>query len=265
MIVGQTIAIIGSGLIGSAVARLSVAAGFNVVLSNSRGPATLAKLVAELGPSARAASPVEAAQAGDLVVVAVPLSAFRHLPVETLIGKTVIDTMNYYPFRDGQMPDIDAAKLTTSELVQQHLQGAKVVKALHNQDSIHLLTNARPHGDANRTTLPIAGDDAGAKWKVAEFLNAIGYNSIDTGSLSESWRIEPGTPIYVWPYAPRVPDGLSEEDAKRFFMDTPGDPVSPSQARDLVAKAVRRHPIGGFPQDLPPVWVAVISDLQKSQ
>lgn len=163
----QTIGFIGSGMIGSALARLAVAAGYNVVLSNSRGPDTLAELIEELGPHARAASIVEAAEAGDLVVATVPMSAYRSLPVDALKGKIVIDTMNYYPSRDGQMPDIDAAKLTTSELIQQHLKGAKVVKALHNLDFHHLFTNARPHGDANRTTLPIAGDDAEAKCSVS--------------------------------------------------------------------------------------------------
>jgi predicted dinucleotide-binding enzyme len=256
----QTIGFIGTGMIGSALARLAVAAGYNVVLSNSRGPDTLAELVKELGPRARAASIVEAAEAGDLVVATVPMSAYQNLPIEPLKGKVVIDTMNYYPHRDGQIPDIDAAKLTTSELIQKHLKGAKVVKALHNLDFHHLFTNARPRGDANRTTLPIAGDDAEAKKKVAQFMDAIGYDSIDVGSLSESWRIEPGTPIYVWPYVPKIPDGLSEEEAKRFYLETSGDPVSATQAKDLVAKAVRSQPVGGFAEALPREHIALVTE-----
>ncbi len=261
----QTIGIIGSGLIGTGIARLAVTAGFNVVLSNSRGPETLGELIAELGPHTRAATTIEAVKTGDLIVAAVPLLAYDKLPVAALKGKIVIDTMNYYPMREGQMPDIDAGTLTTSELVQQHLKSAKVVKALHNQDSVHLFKNARPPGDAHRTTLPIAGDDVEAKENVAEFMDAIGYDSIDIGALSESWRIEPGTPIYVWPYAPKVPEGLSEEEAKRYYLDTPSKPVSVIQAKNLVEKAVRKRPIGGFPEDLPPVWIAIISDLQKSK
>ena len=100
-------------------------AGLNVVLGNSRGPETLADLVGELGDHARAATPEEAARAGDLVVVATPLKAYEKLPADSLKGKIVIDTMNYYPIREGQMPILDAAKLTSSELVQQHLKGAR--------------------------------------------------------------------------------------------------------------------------------------------
>ncbi len=261
----QTIGFIGSGMIGGSLARLAVAAGFNVVLSNSRGPDTLAELVAELGDRARAATPGEAAEAGDLVVAAVPLKAYRSLPVNSLRGKVVIDTMNYYPSRDGHMPDIDAAKLTTSELVQQHLQGAKVVKALHNLDFHHLFTNARPRGDANRTTLPIAGDDAEAKEKVAQFMDAIGYDAIDIGPLSESWRIEPGTPIYVWPYVPTIPDGLNEKEARRLYLEMSGAPVSRDQARELVAKAVRSRPVGGFVEALPPVHLALVTEAMSKQ
>jgi hypothetical protein len=206
-----------------------------------------------------------AAEAGDLVVATVPLKAYRSLPVDSLRGKVVIDTMNYYPSRDCQMPDIDAAKLTTSELVQQQLQGAKVVKALHNLDFHHLLTNACPRGDANRTTLPIAGDDAEAKEKVAHFMDAIGYDSIDIGPLSESWRIEPGTPIYVWPYVPRIPDGLSEAEARRVYLETSGAPVSRDQARELVAKAVRSRPVGGFAEVLPPVHLVLVAEAMNKQ
>src|SRR3954452_8127752 len=107
-----TVGLIGSGKIGGTVARLAVAAGYDVVLSNSRGPDTLADLVAELGPRARAATPAEAAAAGDLVVVTVPLKAYREVPVEPLRGKVVIDTNNYYPQRDGQIPELDDESTT---------------------------------------------------------------------------------------------------------------------------------------------------------
>jgi 8-hydroxy-5-deazaflavin:NADPH oxidoreductase len=261
----QTIGFIGSGMIGSVLARLAVAAGFNVVVSNSRGPDTLADFVAELGPLARAARIVEAAEAGDLVVAAVPMSAYTSLPAEALRGKVVIDTMNYYPERDGQIPDIDAAKLTTSEMIQQHLEGSKVVKALHNLDFHHLFTNARPRGDANRTTLPLAGDDAEAKERVAQFMDAIGYDSIDIGSLSESWRIEPGTPIYVWPYVPKIPEGWSEEEAKRWYLEKSGEQVSAAQAKELVAKASRTHPVGGFIDELPPQHITLVTEVMSGR
>ncbi len=253
----QTIGFIGGGAIASALARLSVAAGLNVAMSNSRGPETLADLVRQLGDHARAATPEEAARAADLVLLATPFDAYDKLPIEPFESKIVIDTTNYYPIRDGQIPVLDSAELTASELVQQHLKGARVVKALNHLDSSHLFLNARPHEKLNRTTLPVAGDDSQAKQTVMKFMDKIGYNTIDIGPLSEGWRMEPGTPIHVWPYAPKVPEGLADEEAQDWFQRTPGTPVSVDQAKELVAKAVRKFPVGGFPEYLPPVLIAI--------
>jgi predicted dinucleotide-binding enzyme len=122
--------------------------------------------------------------------------------------------MNYYPIRDNQIPILDAAKLISSELVQQHLKGAKVFKALNNLDTPHLFINARPYYKSNRARLPIAGDDSEAKEAVMKFMDNIGYNAIDIGLLSESWRIEPGTPIHVRSYAPKAPEALSGKRAR---------------------------------------------------
>src|SRR5881398_2729153 len=123
-----TIGIIGAGHIGSQIARLAVANGYKVVISNSRGPETLSALIAELGPKARAATAVEAAQAGDIVVVSVPLKNYRQVPIAPLAGKIVIDTNNYYPERDGHIPELDNESTTTAELLQAHLPTSKVVK-----------------------------------------------------------------------------------------------------------------------------------------
>jgi predicted dinucleotide-binding enzyme len=254
----NTIGIIGSGGIGGVVAQLAAAAGFKVVVSNSRGPHTLQSQVAELGAGARAATPEQAAADSDVVVVATPLGAFDKLPVEALAGKTVIDMMNYYPIREGQIAVLDRGEMTSSEMVQRHLPGSKVVKALHNQDAPHLLINARPNEAAGRTTLPVGGDDAAAKSTVISFLGRIGYDAIDAGSLAESWRVEPGTPIYVWPYAPEVPAGLSGEEAEVFYVTTPGPRVTAAEAQPLVSRAVRPVRVGGFPEELPPVWVTVV-------
>jgi len=125
----QTIGIIGAGHIGGQIARLAVAKGYRVVISNSRGPETLSSLVAELGPAARAATPAEAARAGDIVLVSVPLKHYRSVPVEPLAGKIVMDTNNYYPQRDGQIPELDNESTTTAELLQTHLLTSNVVKA----------------------------------------------------------------------------------------------------------------------------------------
>jgi 8-hydroxy-5-deazaflavin:NADPH oxidoreductase len=192
----STIGFIGSGHIGSTLARLAVAAGYQVVVSNSRGPETLADLVTELGPNARAATAAEAAQAGDLIVVSVPLRAYLDIPVEPLAGKTVIDTCNYYPERDGHIAELDAATTTSSELVQKHLPASHVVKLFNNIFFQTLSTLPRPAGAPDRTSLPIAGDDANAKAEVTTFLNAIGYDALDAGPLAEGWHWQPGTPAY---------------------------------------------------------------------
>lgn len=191
-----TIGFIGSGHIGSQVARLAIAHGYGVVMSNSRGPETLAALVAELGPKARAATPAEAAKAGDLVVVTVPLKNYRQVPVEPLAGKIVIDTNNYYPQRDGHIPELDAESTTTSELLQAHLPTSKVVKAFNHIYAAQVTTDGRPAGTPNRRGLVIAGNDPTAKATVAKLLDEFGYDAVDAGPLSESWRIQRDTPGY---------------------------------------------------------------------
>ena len=201
----QTIGLIGSGNIGSVVARLAVAAGYDVVLSNSRGPETLSALVSELGPRARAATPAEAAAAGDIVVVTVPLRAYKSVPALPLAGKVVIDTNNYYPERDGRISELDSGVATVSGLLQQHLGTAKVVKTFNNIFYKHLASLSCPTGTADRSALPIAGDDAAAKAVVTAFLDAIGYDAVDAGPLSESWRFERDMPAYGLLYFSKMP------------------------------------------------------------
>ena len=191
-----TLGLIGAGHIGSQVARLAVANGYSVVISNSRGPETLADLVKELGPRARAATPTEAATAGDLVVVTVPLKNYKSVPVEPLAGKVVIDTNNYYPQRDGQIPELDNESTTTAELLQAHLPKSKVVKAFNHIYAAELTTHGQPSGTANRRALVIAGDDPGAKATVTRMLDAFGFDTVDAGALREGWRIQRDTPGY---------------------------------------------------------------------
>jgi predicted dinucleotide-binding enzyme len=220
-----TVGFIGSGHIGGTVARLSVAAGHQVVLSNSRGPETLKDLVAELGPLARAATGPEAAQAGDLVVVSIPFHAYASVPAGPLAGKVVLDTCNYYPSRDGQIAILDERGQTSSELLQQHLKGASVVKVFNNIFSAHLLSLSRPATAADRSYLPISGDDAAAKAAVTEFLDSIGYGAVDAGSLAASWRQEPGTPVYGPPYGE--------------FSDPQGTPAGQAAIRQALEQASR--------------------------
>jgi predicted dinucleotide-binding enzyme len=191
-----TIGLIGAGHIGSQVARLAVKSGYDVVISNSRGPATLSELVKELGPKARAGTALDAAQAGDIVVVSVPLKNYRSVPVEPLVGKIVIDTNNYYPQRDGQIPELDDESTTTAELLQAHLPKSKVVKAFNHIYAAELTTHGQPEGSPNRRALVIAGDDAAAKKTVTRLLNEFGFDTVDAGPLKEGWRIQRDTPGY---------------------------------------------------------------------
>ncbi|MFJ8158921.1 NADPH-dependent F420 reductase [Streptomyces sp. NPDC094468] len=235
----RTLGLIGSGMIGGTLARLAVNAGWDVVLSNSRGPETLADLVAELGEHARAATPAEAARAGDIVVATVPLFALEKLPAAELAGKTVIDTLNYYPERDGNLPVLDNDEVTSSELVQRHLSGSRVVKAFNNIGAKQLGSLARPAGAPDRSGLPIAGDDPEAKGEVMELLDALGYDAVDVAPLAESWRSGPNTQLYCLPYFGEVPAGLSGEEMMRWIFETPGAPVPVERVRELAASAVR--------------------------
>jgi predicted dinucleotide-binding enzyme len=196
-----TVGFIGSGNIGGTVAGLAVAAGYQVVLSNSRGPDTLSELAATLGPLARAATPAEAAAAGDLVVVSIPLRAYRAVPAGPLAGKVVMDTNNYYPQRDGHIAELDDGSSTGPELLQAHLGTAQVVKVFNNIYFEYLRELARPAGAPDRSALPIAGDSAGAKAAVTAFLDAIGYDAVDAGPLGEGGRrFQVDTPAYGRPY-----------------------------------------------------------------
>jgi 8-hydroxy-5-deazaflavin:NADPH oxidoreductase len=192
----KTIGLIGAGHIGSQLARLAVANGYNVVISNSRGPETLSDLIAELGPKAKAATPTQAGAAGDIVVVSVPLKNYRDVPVEPLKGKIVIDTNNYYPQRDGHIPELDNESTTTAELLQAHLPTSKVVKAFNHIYASELTTHGQPAGSANRRALVVAGNDAAAKATVATLIDQFGFDTVDAGPLSESWRIQRDTPGY---------------------------------------------------------------------
>lgn len=191
-----TIGFIGAGHIGGQLARLAVAHGYDVVLSNSRGPESLAGLVRELGPRARAATAEQAAQAGDLVVVTIPLKVYRSVPVAPLAGKIVIDTNNYYPQRDGHIRELDDESTTTAELLQAHLPTSKVVKAFNHIQAAHLTAHAQAPGTPNRRALVIAGDDADAKATVARLIDQFGFDTVDAGPLSEGWRIQRDTPGY---------------------------------------------------------------------
>jgi hypothetical protein len=196
----STIGIIGAGHIGGQLARLAVQNGYRLVISNSRGPETLQDLVGELGEHATAATAAEAAAAGDVVVVTIPLKNIGAVPVAPLEGKLVIDTNNYYPERDGRIVALDDATSTTAGLLQDHLPASKVVKAFNHIYSADLTTVGTPTGTDGRRALAIFGNDGDARATVAALLDEFGFDAVDGGAVTESWRSERDQPAYVKPF-----------------------------------------------------------------
>jgi predicted dinucleotide-binding enzyme len=191
-----TIGFIGAGRIGSNVARAAIAQGYDVVLANSRGPETLSELVTELGAHASAATTAEAAEAGDFVVVTIPFHSALTVPVAPLVGKVVIDTNNYYFERDGHIDEIDNHAITPSGMLQRHLVGARVAKGFNHIQSDQILTDALPAGTPGRRALATASDFPDAIELVTRFFDEIGFDTVNVGPLSESWRIDRDTPGY---------------------------------------------------------------------
>lgn len=188
------IGIIGAGYIGRALARLGVQSGCDVMISNSRGPETLGSAKSAIG--CKIGTLEEAAAFGDVVAIAIPFGRFRSLPVAPFVGKIILDANNYYPDRDGVMPELENRETTTSELMAQHLKGARVVKAFNAILEKHLDTDGRPAGSPDRRALPLAGDDLEAKRVVAEVYDRFGFDAVDAGALSEGWRFERARPAY---------------------------------------------------------------------
>ena len=177
------IGIIGSGNIGTAVATRLVTAGHHVRLINSRGPESLAALEQELGENASAGTVEDAARFGEVVIVATPLAALDTLPAQALRAKIVVDANNYYPGRDGRIARLDEGELGSSELLAEHLPGARVVKAFNTMWSENLLHKAVPHDALERVALPVAGDDPQAKQIVSGLIDEMGFDPVDAGSL----------------------------------------------------------------------------------
>jgi predicted dinucleotide-binding enzyme len=192
-----TIGIIGAGHIGSQIARKAVELGYDVVISNSRGPETLADLTAELGPRARAATAAEAAAAGDFAVVTVPLKNIGDRPLQPLEGKIEIDTNNYYWERDGRFPELDAGEATTSGLLQKQLPTSKVAKGFNHIMARDITTLGTPAGTPDRRALATASDFPEAAELVTRIYDEFGFDTVNIGPLSESWRVERDRPAYV--------------------------------------------------------------------
>lgn len=193
------IGIIGAGNIGGTAAKLFVEAGNEVAVSGSRGADGLENLIAELDDErARAASVEDAARFGEIVLAAIPFNAVETLPVAELRDKIVIDATNYYPKRDGQVAELDNDSTTSSELVERHLRGARVVKAFNTLWSEYLKTKGDVRLDlTERAVLPVAGNDSAAKASVAALIESVGFAAVDTGDLAHGGKFQqPDAPLY---------------------------------------------------------------------
>lgn len=190
------IGVVGAGNIGGTLARRLRALGHEVSVANSRGPETLASLAKETG--AKPVTVTDVARGKDIVIVAIPEKNVPALPKDLFAGAShdavVVDTGNYYPQRDGRIDEIEAGT-TESQWVARQL-GRPVVKAFNNIYAKHLLERGQAKGKAGRIALPIAGDDAKAKAVVSRLLDELGFDAVDAGTLDESWRQQPGTPVY---------------------------------------------------------------------
>lgn len=193
----MNISIIGAGFVGRAVAKLAIQAGHRVMVSNSRGPQTLFSLKPMMGCEIGTAT--QAASFGDIVVIAVPLTAIGQLPVAELAGKPVIDAVNYYPERDGQVIELEQQTTTTSEYLAGFLPQSKITKAFNAIRMTDLESDGLPAGDPARRALPLAGNDAPTKSLIITLYDAFGFDAVDAGALSEGWRFQRGMPSYCVP------------------------------------------------------------------
>ena len=211
------IGIIGAGNIGGNLTRRFAKLGHEVFVANSRGPETLKSLVSETG--AKAVTPTEAAHEGEVVIVAIPEKNIKNLPRDLFAGVKdnvpVVDTGNYYPQqRDGRIDAIEDG-MTESRWVSQQLH-RPVVKAFNNIYAEHLLNKGMVKGSADRIALPVAGDDKDAKTKVLHLIDELGFDGVDAGDLDDSWRQQPGTPVYATDFdATGVKAGLAKASKQR--------------------------------------------------
>lgn len=251
----KTIGFVGVGPINLALAQFSINSGYKVIVSNSRGPDTLSEIVKELGDNAFASTVQECCKNSDIVIISIPLDIkiLEKLNHELFSCKIVIDTMNYYPQRTGKIEILENRELTSSELVQKYLYKSYIIKAFYNLDFVHLKNGPKPENDSERWALPIAGDNIEAKKEVSIFMNSIGFDSVDCGSLADSWKIQQATPVYVHPYIGTMPEGLTKEEEKNWFMNDRSKVIKKDDILRLANEAKKTDRVGALFEELPQI------------
>jgi predicted dinucleotide-binding enzyme len=196
MMTGMVLGILGAGRAGTAIARLALKAGDDVLIANSRGPQSMSLMVEVLMPGAAAATAEEAAAKADIVHLALPLSQYRSVPARQLTGKIVTDGMNYWAIGKGSIAEMESSRDASSLMIQDFLRGSRVVKTLNHIGYHEMEEGGVPAGTSGRLALGMAGDDTDAKTTVAGLIDHMGFDSLDIGPLSEGWRLGPGSPIF---------------------------------------------------------------------